>query len=112
MKNCLFSGRVISNLVRLVITSSTSTFEKSGLIVTSRFNPVPIAILRSPPKENKLSFLISPKSFEFRAFIYGIKYKGVLFFFKGSSKIISPKNPICVGNRPWTTLVQILLSLL
>jgi hypothetical protein len=36
-KNCLFSGKRISNRSRLVTWLSTSTCEKSGLKVRSRF---------------------------------------------------------------------------
>ena len=49
MKNCLLSGSDISNLVRLVTTLSTSTFEKSGFKVKSKFIPLPMASLASPP---------------------------------------------------------------
>ena len=49
IKNCLFSGREISKRVRLVMMSSTSTFEKSGLRVTSKFKLFPTGIFKSPP---------------------------------------------------------------
>ena len=53
IKNCLFSGREISKRVRLVTILSTSTLEKSGFIVTSRFRPFPIANFISPPADSE-----------------------------------------------------------
>ena len=51
VKNCLFSGSDISKRLMFTIWSSTSTWEKSGLKVRSRFRAFPIGILASPPIE-------------------------------------------------------------
>ena len=64
IKNCLFSGSEISNRVKLVIKLSTSTFEKSGLRVTSKLRPFPTAIFMSPPTLSDLLVGESLKSLE------------------------------------------------
>ena len=50
------------------------------------------------PVVKEFTLSIFPNSRDLRLFTYGIKYTGVLFFFSGSSKIISPKYPILTGN--------------
>ena len=67
-KNCLLSGKPISKRVRFVTTLSTSTFEKSGLMVTSKFKPLPIAILASPPTLKLEPLSSASKSFSVIAF--------------------------------------------
>ena len=49
IKNCLRSGNPTSKRERFVIALSTSTWEKSGLIVTSRLRLLPIVKRASPP---------------------------------------------------------------
>ena len=49
MKNCLLSGKYRLNLDKLVTCRSTSTLEKSGFMVKSRFKEEDIAILASIP---------------------------------------------------------------
>ena len=61
-KNCLFSGKKISKRFKSVTCSSTSTWEKSGLIVRSRLRPDPSPILASPPKPPKRSRFVVPSS--------------------------------------------------
>ena len=56
VKNSLFSGKNNSNLVRLVLCSSTSTCEKSGLKVKSKFSEELSAILISKPASKLKSF--------------------------------------------------------
>ena len=69
IKNCLFSGRDISNRVRLVMMLSTSTFEKSGFKVISRLSPFPTGIFMSPPNNNFLCDAVSLKFFETNPFV-------------------------------------------
>ena len=64
MKNWRFSGREISKRVRLVMILSTSTLEKSGLRVTSKFRPLPIATFKSPPIVSELLVEFSSKLFD------------------------------------------------
>jgi hypothetical protein len=51
-KNVLRSGSKILKRSRLIISLSTSTCEKSGLMVTSRFKDVLTAIFASSPAFN------------------------------------------------------------
>ena len=111
IKNCRRSGKRNSKRVRLVKISSTSTLEKSGLNVKSKFSPSPIAILASPPTKIELSAALSSKSFCARPFTYGIKVIGVLDFPSGFSKIRSSANANVPNNCVWGTRVKVLVSL-
>ena len=62
MKNCLFSGNDISNLVKLVTCWSTSTCEKSGLTVRSKVSELPRINLASPPNSKSSPLFLFSKS--------------------------------------------------
>ena len=55
------------------MTSSTSTLEKSGLRVTSKFKPVPTAILRSPPEEKEGLVFLFAKYYTKKLFLRAAK---------------------------------------
>ena len=93
IKNCLFSGNVISNLLRLVTCWSTSTCEKSGFTVKSKVSELSIINLASPPNSKLFPFSIFSKSLYAVEFIYGIIDFLVLDFSRGFSKFIIPVKP-------------------
>ena len=90
MKNCLFSGRDISNLVRLVTCWSTSTWEKSGFTVKSRVKELSRINLASPPNSKSSPLIVFWKSLYAMLLIYGIKDFFETDFPRGLSKYMSP----------------------
>src|SRR5690606_9455356 len=73
-KNCLRSGNLNSNRVRLIICWSTSTCEKSGLTVRSKFNDGVIPTLASNPACKSEEFFAGSASLSLDALpaAYGI----------------------------------------
>ena len=88
IKNCLFSGNEASNLVRLVICSSTSTCEKSGFIVISSVNELSNINFASLPNSKLFPEDLSSKFLKEIVLIYGIIDFFDFDFTKGFSKYI------------------------
>ena len=112
IKNCLFSGSLTSNRVRLMIWSSTSTCEKSGCKVRSKIIPSPILSFASPPNEKSLLLSLASKSLAVIPLMKGIRATGVLAwgnFFSNCSVFINA-NPAMIWLRGTLAQVEMLFS--